>query len=605
MTIQNKRILFWVRAGAAVLGLALAWELFRYFCFPAYLIFPLALGLGYTAARTFETGQMDGKGRLFPCCAVFALLLAASAVIGGKVDIDHKRLTYFNADDLPFFAALALAAFFVSAWLAGIVFRHPLNRAQERGASPKKVWAVCSAVLLASWLPCLLIYYPGSVSPDSLACIVRAIGRAGLSNQQPVFYILLMEPFLRFGLAIGKSLNFGTALFLLFQAAAMAVMLGYLPGWLVKQGCPLWTAVLAMAYFTLNPVFPMYAVTMWKDVLFGGLIMLYALNLFDTVRSGGETLKTAGGMAWFLALNVLIAFMRNNGYYIIFVTLIVLAIVYRREWKRFAPAFLAVLTAVPIIQGPVYDACGVAQSPFAESVGIPLQQIGYTVTHDGTVTPEQRDFLDQLMPLDEMKTAYTPLSSNGIKFHKDFNNAFLEKHKTEFLKVWAGMLAPNLKNYLKAYFLETVGFWHVGTSNWVLYYGIGPGYGAQKAGLSQTNLTKLLDTARLEKNRTRIAAAFNSLQIHIPILRGLVNIGFLFWATVFAAFLMLIRRKGKYLLAFLPLLILWGTLMAATPTFCEFRYMFSFAVCLPASLFLPFFPEKSLSGKKETSSALS
>mgnify|MGYP000852380925 FL=1 len=583
-----------------LLNLALVWKLFRYLNFPIYLLIPAAFLLfllvmylvtRYLAARNRKSSG-EGSVPKVPgtaCragigCAILSCFLSAAFVVGRAID-SQKRI--FSPTNFLSWFAIAAAFFLAFLWITDELLRHPPIRLKPKQlySQPKQLWILFSIFFFLSWLPCLFLYYPGSVSPDSLACIVRAIGKARLSNQQPVLYTLMMRPFLLASLSTGGGLTSGVALFLAVQTAAMAVMLGYLPYWLAKKQYPVWTLVLTAIYFILNPVFPMYSSTMWKDIPFGGLILLYVLNVWDIVESRGEWLKSRTNLIWFVLLNFLISFMRNNGYYIIAVTLIVLMIVLRRDWKRLVPCFLAVLVAVPVIQGPVYDACGVEQSPFAESVAIPLQQIGYTVAHNGTLTPAQADFLNQLLPLEEMKKAYTPHSANNIKFHKDFNSGFLDTHKIEFLKVWAEMLGPNFKSYCRAYGMQTIGYWHPGIRNWVLYNGIGKGYGAEKLGLFMS------DPLHAASNRAVISKTFSLLQNFLPTF-SVVNTGCLFWLTVFAAFLLAVRRKGRFVIALLPLFVLWGTLMIATPVFCEFRYMFGFATSIPAVL-LAAFPEKN------------
>ncbi|HBG55846.1 MAG TPA: hypothetical protein DDW99_06250 [Ruminococcaceae bacterium] len=573
-------------AAAAALDYALSWMLFRYFHAPAkfFLIVPVMLGVGYLMKRA-AAGRRERQAAAW--CVVFACLLALALVLGGKIDTAHRAFKPLFRSDLGYFAGFAVLFFFAGLWAADVVRKHPMAlRAGKRRFGA--VWAVCSGILFLCWIPCLLLYYPGNISPDSVACLIRAAGEAPLFNQQPVLYILSMRPFLLLAGAAGKSRSFGAALFLLFQAAAMAAMLGYLPAWLMRKGCRTWVVLPVMAYFILNPVFPMYSVTMWKDVPFAGVMLLYLLQLFDIVESGGQKLRSPRALARFLALNVLLCFLRNNGYYVVLVTLAVLAVVYRKFWKRLVPAFLAVAVAVPVVQGPVYRLCGVRPSPFAESVGIPLQQIGYTVAHGGALTAAQAAFLNRLLPLDEMKRAYNPFTSNDIKFHKDFDGRFLEEHKSEFLKVWAEMLPANFKGYAKAHMMETVGFWNTETFNWVLYYGTPESFlpYARSKGIVPADL--FFGKTKLQSLRGALERNFTVLQNQIPLLAALVNIGTLFWATAFAAVLLFIRRKGRYFLVLMPLLLLWGTLMLATPTFCEFRYMFSFAAALPLTVLLPF-----------------
>lgn len=533
-------------------------------------------------------GQANEKRRVTIGCLVFSFLLALSFAIGGKVS--GKMFSPFTPRDAFVFTAVFAVSCAALIPFTELILRHPFSLGGKARFFPRRVWLISSAILFLCWTSSLLLYYPGSVSPDSVACITRALGRARLSNQQPLFYILLMKPFLMLIPPSAKDVTVGVASFLVFQAMAMAVLTGYLLSWLAKRGAPRWVILCAGAYFIFNPVFPMYSVTMWKDVLFGGIVAVYVLNLTDIVTSSGEFLDSRRNMVWFLFLNLLVAFMRNNGYYLIAVTLVVLAVVYRRRWKRILPAFLAVLILVPAIQGPVYDACGVEPSPFAESVGIPLQQIARTVSDGGSITPEQRDFLNRLMPIEDWKKDYTPLSSNGIKFSSSFRNAFLEKNKSEFLKIWAGMMVPNFGSYFKAYVMETCGFWHIGTSNWVLYYGVGKGYGAQNYGLSLQNSNAFLSSSRMRTARSLVSSSFQKMQRAYLPFGWMVSIATLFWLTAFAALLTLLSREAKLLIPFLPLLVLWGTLMLATPTFCEFRYLFPFAVVLPAVLLLPFLP---------------
>jgi hypothetical protein len=59
-------------------------------------------------------------------------------------------------------------------------------------------------------------------------------------------------------------------------------------------------------------------------------------------------------------------------------------------------------------------------------------------------------------------------------------------------------------------------------------------------------------------------------------------------------------------LTLLPGALLWLTLMVASPTYCEFRYLFFFALLLPLAVFLSFpvrsapLPEKTAcSGQQE------
>lgn len=588
-----------VAEGAA--ALVLAGVSVAYFQQPAYWTAPVGLVL-FLLLRYL---QKVWTQRLLLYNGIFSVLLAASFVLGGKVNTSGKVPStqvfqpMYRSDGV-YFLALAVTFCIVFSCLSDFLGKHPLSAKQKYLCSSRTIWLGSSIFLFLCWIPALLVFFPGGITWDSTACAVRALGKAPLSNQQPVLYILLMRPFLLGANALGFSTGTGVGVFLAVQTLAMAVMVGYFPAWLAKKQFSFWVAVPVLAYFALNPIFAVYAGTMWKDVLFGALILLYTLQVYDILESKGEALKHAGALAGFLTLNLLVCFMRNNGYYIVLVTLVVLAVLYQKQWKRLLPAFLAVLILVPVVQGPGYKAMKILPSPFAESVGVPLQQMSYTVVCGGKMTARQKAYMENLLPQQTIKQAYRPFTADGIKFHKQFNGIYLEEHKAEFFKTWLGMLVPNFSLYVKAYAMETLGYWHMGTTNWVAAFGVAKGCGAEQMDIVPRNI------AGLAANQQAIKNHISYTQRCIPFVSWILNIGFLVWAAVFALFQLLQRRDRRRALTLLPGALLWLTLMVASPTYCEFRYLFFFALQLPLAVFLSFpvrsapLPEKTAcSGQQE------
>ena len=570
---------------AAVVSYFLTYFIFLFFQIRTELIIFIPAAAAVFMAVKY-TIKMRGK-KLMLLSAAYSVLLAASFAVGSKINTTEKTMGSFGAEDAGNFAVLAVFFFFLVSCVMDFTVKHTAGMAAKKWSRRAYIvfWAVSSATLFLCWLPALLIYYPGNISGDSVACIIRAIGKAQLSNQQPVCYILLMRPFLLAGMHI-KDLNFGIACFLLFQAAVMAAAVGYALCRLKKAAAPFLAVLAAGVYFIVYPVFAMYSVTLWKDILFSVFLLLYSIDIYCLVESGGKISR--GAFIRFIVLSLIICFLRNNGFFIVAVVLVVVLIVYRKYFRRFAPAFFVLLVCVPIIQGPVYLACGVQKSPFAESVAIPLQQVARVVKKDGYITGGQRAFLNRLLNEDEMKKAYRPLTADGIKFDKDFDSEFLETHKPEFFKTWVGMLAPNFKEYVKAYCLETVGFWHVGTNNWVLFYGA--------ADIRDARVNHIVSHDLLSKaggpDMQKCISYYYKSWLEKPLLSDSLNIGFLFWAAVLSALALAVKKGNKYLLPYLPLLVLWATLMIATPTFCEYRYMFAFALFLPFGIIIPFICSK-------------
>ena len=423
-------------------------------------------------------------------------------------------------------------------------------------------------------MPAYLSFYPGCVTPDSVSSIEQGLGLVPLENTHPILFTLIVTVFVQIGDAVG-NLSLGVALFSAFQMFVMAGILAYGLTWLRRKQLHGVAICFVGLYFIVSQVFPLYAISMWKDVLFGAILLLLVLYLYDIWESKGEELLHAKGMTKFAILILLTCFMRNNGVYVGIALLIVMVIYYRRFVKKLAPVFAAVVAGVLLIQGPLYSALGIAKSPFQEAAGIPIQQVARTVAMGGQMTDEQREYLNRLLPIEEYEKSYTPYTSNNIKGHAQFDRTYFNETKGEFIKVWAQMLFPNFKHYVKAYLMETSGYWHVSVKDWIVATG-----------------TKEMDIGLTEINVIQQVTGI-SMKGFLLDLADFISVGGLVWIVVFVwAAGILLRRKGAWLYI-LPLALLWGTNMIAAPTYAEFRYLFSFALAIPFLIAMLFMRQKN------------
>lgn len=543
---------------------------------------PWSLAAAGATACIYNTAGY-GNRRTKVCSGIFAGAMSAMFLIGSRITIQPPAFQGISIDDFLPFSGLALLLWFVILELFRFLEHHPFLKTgkalPENPRSRFASWARWSLLLTAAWLPYFLTYYPGLMTGDSFACLVRAAGWDPINNQQPVFYQLFLRIFYRLGLWLG-SINRGVALYSLTQLLLMASILGYALYWCRKRRCPLpylWGTAL---FFALNPIYGKYAVTMWKDVLFGGAVLLLCLFLADTVREKGKNLLTRGGMVHLTLLSFAVAFLRNNGIYLLIVALFILSVVYRAKIKRVGPLFLAILLVISLIQGPVYRMAGIPKNRFDEAVGVPLQQMARVAAKDGAMTKQQRSFLNRMMPINAIKKSYDPFTVDPIKFSHQFDYTFLAQHKPEFFRNWAGLFLKNGKEYIIAHMMTTLGYWHIGTGNWVTATGV-ESWENDTYGVTPYNLFGTLTGIN---SKPYIQKWSDDLEQFAPI--GMCNnIGFVAWATAFLAMYAFVRKRYSRLIPMSPVIGLWLTIMLASPTFCEFRYVFSLFLCLPFFLF--------------------
>ena len=523
--------------------------------------------------------QLLSRKELVISAAIFSPLLAISFVIGRKINLWAKPyFEYFKLTDSVYFLMLSMLLFVVVLNLLDFVCSRSLEISSKEVSY--KFLLTVFAIILLCWLPYLLVYYPANLSPDSFSTINQSIGITKYYNHHPIMFTLFAQLFIRLGMSL-ININFGCACFSFAQMSLLSLVLAYCVYFLKKKGLPLYLLVLVTLFFAVNPVIAMYSITMWKDILFGGWVLLMILYLYEVMETDGALLRSIRGISLLGALCMLVAFGRNNGFYVVVAVLFALAVYFRESFKILVPTFLAIILSIGIIQGPVYTALNIGKGNFAESVGIPLQQIGYTMTENGSIRDEPQQFLNQLLPPETIVEVYRPNSPDYIKFHPDFNNGILNENQGEFIKAWVNILPANFIKYVKAWLMQTIGYYHIGTTNWVVCGGVMEDY----PGVHNINLIPHIVSPALGN---LIPKYINAFARNVPVINLLYSIAFMVWTTFFCAVVLALRKRAKYIIALLPLIAIWGTMMIAAPTYCEFRYMFSFHLALPFVVLLMF-----------------
>lgn len=505
---------------------------------------------------------------------VFSFLFAAAFVLNRRVvfggDIQAKpaenylRPGFDPADGL-LFLGIAAAGWALLLFLSGLLERkkEPLA-APERGEEGRFMRTSCG-ILLLFWLPYLLSLAPGNLFEDSLDSIGQMLSHGHpVSNHHPMFYTLAIGVFLKAGQLLFHSLNGGVFLFTLCQAALMiACVTGELV-FLFRRGAPRWALYLSLAFFACMPIYPAYAVTMWKDVPYSCALLLLSLLLSDLSRD-----RMPPGWRAALFLLFLSAMMtRNNGLYTALFAGILGAPLCRRARRGILAALLSsvlLFSCVSALAVRLWNITG----DFAESVGIPLQQLGYTINDGGSFSQADREYLFRLCPEEVWNYAYRPMLDDPLKWNPRFDLQFLYETKTQFLGVWLRGLIQNPLRYLRGYLLATYGFWSpTAAHEW--------GYMSIKLPANAYGITWMnpLGEARTAGLRAFIAS-------HIP----QIGSGALLWLLLFA--LALCHLLGRPAAAYLPALGNELTILIATPAAFSLRYVYILALGLPLFLLLP------------------
>ena len=481
------------------------------------------------------------------------------------------------------FSAILFCLFaIVFAWFASHQSPVPLAESTVKrtalnfaSAANKKLWLACFLVLFASYFATLLLSFPGTFSTDSYASISILQGELPWSNAHPVFYTLLIGPFVALGNAVG-NMTVGLFAFSLVQLTLMAAVCSYACAWLRKMGMPLLAVFAALAFFAFNPVIARYATTMWKDVPFAMTMLLAILQLFEIALTKGAAIQSPRACIKLALLTLLTCLLRNNGIYAMAAGVVVLIAVWRKAWKWFMPMVGAIVLA-QLTSGPFYTSLGIEPSPFRESVGIPIQQISAVVAEGGKMTEEQLEVFSQLVDPEAVAEVYAPYSSNFVKYHESFSDEWLNAHKKEFLQLYFEVGLKNPAIYTRAWIGATQGYWNMETHSWVVSEA-GRNLAYEATGLEILNGDSETNYDELRKS---------------SFLSPLFNMGFAAWVMIALCAFRWIKGDRKLITAYIPLIALWGTMLIAAPFYCEFRYQFPIHLLLPVIFASAFFTTAS------------
>lgn len=503
----------------------------------------------------------------------FAIPFSISLVLGSKIDMEAAQRTFTNLSfvDILYFCFLV----FGFTIMASNVIMYLDGKKMEKKSyiwNRKKIFFGLVGIFLLMWLPYYLTYFPGIISKDALSSIGQSIGTEILNNHHPVLFTLSMKLILKVG-SLFTTLNGAMGIFCFIHMLLFASILSYFCVWLICHKANCYLFYVTVLYFAFNPAIALYSVYMTKDILFSGCLLIFILLLDKIVESRGEELRKGASFFKLGTSGLLVVFLRNNGIFIVLGTLLCFMLVYKKVWKQFGVLLLIALLMNGFVKGPVFSLLEIPESSFAESMSIPLQQVAQTICDEGEISKEASLYLNKILDFDTVKKTYSPGVTDPYKFHEDFDDAYLNQTKGEFLKVWVELLPKNLDSYVKAYLMQTSGYWHIGQTESLSTYGVLK----NEMGIKQVNVIKSITGISLEPIIEKLILACRKA----PVFCFFTNMAGMMFFLLFYCLLQAYRGKKENILSVMPVVFLWLTLLIAAPAYCKFRYMFILALMMP------------------------
>lgn len=437
-------------------------------------------------------------------------------------------------------------------------------------------------LILLAWIPYFLRYYPGLLTADSCAQVAQAIGNAKLSNHHPIFHTAIISIFVNAGRAIFNNINIGVAFYTIFQMIIMAIMFATVIRYISRKQAPLAVRIIVLLYYMFYPINALFGVTMWKDVIFSGIIPIYAILVIELLFNTEVFLKSRKSIITYIIISILVMFLRNNGMYIVILTIPFIIIALRKYWKKVIAISFIIILSYMVLRTSIFSIFNIKEGSVGEMLSVPLQQIARVKKyHKEELDEATIKQINQFFKCDNIEEKYNPILSDPVK--AELNTEYFNDNKAEFIKLWIKLLKQYFKDYVESFISNSYGYYYPEAKHWVANRTMEPNnMGISQQPLIDGNLVSKVDSLIERRD--------------IPILSMFFSIGTAFWLIVICLGYKIMKKEYKHIVSYLIIFILWLTIVAS-PVFCEYRYAYPMFTILPLYISLNFIKKELKNGE--------
>lgn len=427
-------------------------------------------------------------------------------------------------------------------------------------------------------LPWLIFYFPGTLQWDAHAQLWMNLGVVEKTGHFPVAMTELMGGCIRLGRILFQSDSMGLFFYTGLQFSLQALVFSYAFYVMKRMNAPILFGWLALLIWVIYPFFPIWGYTMVKDTMHYVFVLLLVVTLQNVIMECHESIK------WWQVILVItsvigIAITRNDGRYIVFITMAVAILAYKRHWKIFLAGGVVCFLTVFIVEGVYMPYNNIAAGPAGEMLSIPLQQTArYLREHYEELSEEEARVLQEgfSVELESVGSLYNPVISDPVKanFEKHPSTEYLK----EYIKVWFKQCLKHPDTYVQAFLNHVYGYFYPGLRNYGEYLAIfyignsehwDDGYLDIEYAVSDNSIRRILENSLYLMEKVPVLSMFLSAGFHTYLLLG-------------EAVYLWTKRKRREMLVLVPPLVVLLICMAS-PVNAYLRYAMPIMVTLPVN----------------------
>lgn len=403
---------------------------------------PLVVFLAKNALGKFKVSVA-----LIACFFALSTLISASFSMAGS-------LTVLACDGLSsllsLFTFICLALFWYWAIYAIYMLLGELKTRSGGGGIVPLLLVACA------WLPYIACCWPSRPSVDLCNQLEQFSGEVAFSTHHPVASTLIYGTVN----AIGEFTGVGYGAIVVFQTALLLGAVYLVFRVMTRLQAPRYAIWLAAIFYAVIPVFGVYTQFLVKDVLFGAIFAAYLGLVFLLVRVPHSFCRSPKCMVMLFVVACLCGIVRNNGMYVVVLTLPLLIVANREQWSKPTICVLLSLSiACPaLVSTAINGAVRAEPGNIREALSLPFQQVARVFHYSpGDVSDQEYRAVDAVLDADTLGDRYVEYGSDPVKGVADTEKAKL----IDFLWAWwsIGLKYPIV--YADAAVAQTYAYWSI------------------------------------------------------------------------------------------------------------------------------------------------
>ena len=318
------------------------------------------------------------------------------------------------------------------------------------------IFLICIGIFLIAWMG----FAPAIMTSDNWDQVSQVYTQQ-YSSGHPIFHTFIIGNIAKIFHTVGATAIFQILVFSLTWTWGCHVLRKYNNAKINKI-----LQIIITVIICILPINFLYSVTLWKDVLFTYAILGSLICIYIGIKE--KFSFTIGEIIIIAISSICIIKLRYNGVpigFIILIAFVILNYIYNKKIKYtlvFISSFI-VLYIITSIPGWVYLKNNSVQTGSGQIIGTKIYCIGALLNTDIEITDEEREFLNQILDVNEWKEQFNQFYGTPILFNPNKDQSILETEEgmKKFDEIFYKYAKQNPKCIIKHMLLVNSIWWSV------------------------------------------------------------------------------------------------------------------------------------------------